>query len=436
MTTPFGSEVFRMCNVHWPQVTGRAWLRLASLLSFISSGACSGDAGRGASTVRDSAGVAIVESIQPARVEGWRVDDSAAVRIPSAAGEMAAQRPVSVMADRKGRILVADAPAGSYGAVLVYDQSGHFVFRAGSEEGPQALIQLSWAAPYLADSIVAFDRQARRLVLFAPAGAFAREIPIPFWRPQGPYGLPNYAASAAGPMTDGSFLTSPAGAVRLPDSVPGPGWFQHDLLRVAPDGVTWDTLGVFEIFRTWVGETSIEPYPFGSVAFAVPHPEGFVSSTGETFEIRVYGREGALERIIRRAHSPAPVNEADRASFREWYLQRAQASPEMNDEAEALLLTQLEKAHSAERRPAISNLLVDPDGNVWAEEFRWVDAAELAPDPRPATWSVFDPDGRWLTQVQVPARFLMSSVGEDRVYGSVVDEQGRSTVVAYPLTRR
>jgi hypothetical protein len=107
----------------------------------------------------------------------------------------------------------------------------------------------------------------------------------------------------------------------------------------------------------------------------------------------------------------------------------------MDAEAEALLLLQLERAQHAERRPSISHLLVDPGGNVWAEEFRWVDAGELAPEPRPATWSVFDPDGRWLTQVEVPARFLVGSVGTDRIYGFMVGAQGERTVIAYPLIK-
>jgi hypothetical protein len=130
------------------------------------------------------------------------------------------------------------------------------------------------------------------------------------------------------------------------------------------------------------------------------------------------------------------VNEADLEQFRTWYLQRARANPEMDAEAEALLMMQLERAQHPERKPAISHLLVDPEGNVWAEEFRWVDSGELAPEPRAATWSVFRPDGRWLTQVELPAGFLVSSVSVDRVLGFVVDEQGRRTVVAYPLIKR
>jgi hypothetical protein len=405
-------------------------------LSLLLLAACSGRDARGASTERDSAGVTIVESVRPALEAAWRLDDSAAVRIPAGPSDPAAARPVSVVADGTGRILVADAGELGFGSVLVYDAEGRFLLRAGgAETGNEALTGLSWAAPYLADSMVVFDRPGRRLVVFGPDGSFGREFPIPFWRPQGPYGLPGYAAGVAGPTPDGYFLTFPVGAVELPDSIPGPAWFRHELLRVAPDGMTWDTLGVFPIFQTWVGETWIEPYPFGAVAAVVPHPEGFVSATGEAFEIQVHDTVGTLRRILRRGYSRPIVNEADLAQFRTWYLQRARTNPEMDAEAEALLMMQLERAQHAERRPAISHLLVDPEGYLWAEEFRWVDSGEIAPDPRPTTWSVFRPDGRWLTQVEVPASFLVSSVSSDRVYGFAVDDQGRRTAVAYPIVR-
>jgi hypothetical protein len=411
--------------------------RSAALLIVLSIAACDGGFDRGAATERDSAGVTIVESLRPGLEEPWRLGDSAVVRIPSAETDPAAERPVSVVVGRDGRILVADAGEVGYGSVLVYDADGGFLFRAGgAETGSEALTGLAWAAPYLADSIVAFDLPGRRLVVFDPAGALARELAIPFWRPQGPYGLPGYTAGAVGPTPDGRFLTFPAGAVELPDSIPGPAWFEHELLRVAPDGVAWDTLGVFPIFQTWVGESWIEPYPFGAVAAVVPHPQGFVTTRGEAFEIQAFDTTGALRHIVRRGHSRATVNEADLGQFRSWYLQRARANPEMDDEAEALLMMQLERAQHPERKPAISHLLVDPEGNVWAEEFRWVDSGELAPEPRAATWSVFRPDGRWLTQVELPAGLLVSSVSGDRVLGFVVNEQGRRTVVAYPLIKR
>ena len=88
-----------------------------------------------------------------------------------------------------------------------------------------------------------------------------------------------------------------------------------------------------------------------------------------------------------------------------------------------------------ELRPALSHLLVDDEGNLWVEEFRWVDPAEPAPEPRPATWNVFDREGRWIARVDVPAGFLVSDVANERVYGVAVGQDGSRRVRVYPLER-
>jgi hypothetical protein len=78
--------------------------------------------------------------------------------------------------------------------------------------------------------------------------------------------------------------------------------------------------------------------------------------------------------------------------------------------------------------PAITRALVDGSGNVWMEEFRI--------DPRAAgTWSVFDPGGRWLGQVQTPAGVKVMSISRDEVLGVAKDENDVERVVVYPLLR-
>jgi hypothetical protein len=269
--------------------------------------------------------------------------------------------------------------------------------------------------------------------VFAPDGSFGRELAIPAWRRDGAYGVPGYTAGAVGPMLDGSFLTYPGGGLDR-DVAEGPAWYRHDLLRLSPDGERWDTLGVFEIFQTWLGPAWTEPYPFGPVALAAPYLDGFVFTTGETFELREHDATGALRKIVRRAYAPATVNAADLEQYRSWYLGRARASG-MDEEGSEQLSQQLAEARHPERRPAASNLIVDLDGNLWVEEYRWVDPNELAPAPQPATWSVFAPDGRWLTQVEVPAGFLLSSVSDEGVYGVAVSATGAKSVRVYPLIR-
>jgi hypothetical protein len=417
-------------------------MRRAVLGGLVAVCACGDRDDPSAWSLRDSAGVAIVENSRPRHTD-WRLGDEPLVEIGSAEGAPL-RDPVSVIPDSRRRIHVADRGAPGGGALLVYDDEGAFLFRAGTRAAQAApaadtttaagdVVQLWWAAPYRGDSAVAFDLAAKKLIVYTPEGSFGRELPIPTWRREGAYGVPGYTAGAVGPMRDGSFLTYPGGALDR-NVVEGPGWYRHDLLRLSPEGERWDTLGVYEIFQTWVGEAWTEPYPFGAVAFAVPVGDGFAFTTGATFELRHHDAAGALRRVVRRAHAPETVNAADLEQYRSWYLSRARASG-MDEATAEQLSQQLAAAHHPDRRPALSNLIADDEGNLWAEEYRWVDPAEVAPSPAPTTWSVFGPDGRWLAQVQVPVGFLLSSVSGDRVHGVAVAPSGAKSVRVYPLIR-
>jgi hypothetical protein len=356
------------------------------------------------------------------------------LEIGEGAGGTPLRDPASVFADARGRIHVADRGAAGGGALLVYDSDGRFLHRAGGvEQGAGSFGQLWWAAPYRGDSTVAFDVGQKKLVVFTPDGAFAREVAVPAWRREGAYGVPGYTAGAAGPWPDGSFLTYPAGSLDR-DVSEGPAWYRHDLLRLSPEGAQWDTLGTFEIFQTWVGEAWTEPYPFGAVAFVVPYDDGFAFTSGEAFELRLHDTTGVVRRVVRRAHARETVNAADLEQYRSWYLDRARASG-MDEATLGQLTAQLAAAKHPERRPAISNLLADQEGNLWAEEYRWVDPAEVAPTPRPSAWSVFTREGRWLARVELPPGFLLSSVAGERLYGALADPTGAKRVQVYSLSR-
>jgi len=65
-----------------------------------------------------------------------------------------------------------------------------------------------------------------------------------------------------------------------------------------------------------------------------------------------------------------------------------------------------------DQRPAYSNLLIDSEGFVWAEEFHGLSEVD-----RTTKWEVFSPEGAWLGPVQIPERFTMLDIGLDFVLG-------------------
>jgi hypothetical protein len=83
--------------------------------------------------------------------------------------------------------------------------------------------------------------------------------------------------------------------------------------------------------------------------------------------------------------------------------------------------SEMRNAPYAEHVPAFSQFLVSTAGELWARSPNLIDAqadGELNRVPlRPSTWSVFDTEGQWLTDVSLPAGFKPTDIGPDYILG-------------------
>lgn len=82
-----------------------------------------------------------------------------------------------------------------------------------------------------------------------------------------------------------------------------------------------------------------------------------------------------------------------------------------------------------ERRPAYSEIAVGPDGHVWVEHHR------RYRERGPTSWSVFDPDGRWLGDVRVPVHLNEVVVSRHGIAGVARDRVGVERVQLYRVDR-
>ena len=389
---------------------------------------------------RDSAGIRIVENYRPrwADSEGWRVDREPLFVIRGSDGgpENRLLDPTSIDVDSRGRVIVGDGNQAGWDAVLVYDSLGRYEFQAGrAGEGPGEFGQLGWASSYRGDSIVGFDMSRDHLSIFKPNGEFARLIRTPVVSgetpPRGTYGFTAGADAAYG---DGHFLAYPFGTLNI-GAGPGPAWFEHLLLRLSPDGATSDTLGTFEIRQEyWSGTTQEEVMLAPRAVTAVGEDELFFGK-GESFEIRRYDARGRLTALIRRAYDPQPVTAELRSVVKAWYLDRVSMSPGVSEDLLEQLGRDFDSARFAETLPTYSEILLDASGHLWVEEFRWFRSSDRSPIVEVARWSVFDPDGIWLGNVEMPPGFILREVMPDRVLGFGIDEFDVKEVYAYRLVR-
>lgn len=143
---------------------------------------------------------------------------------------------------------------------------------------------------------------------------------------------------------------------------------------------------------------------------------------GEWAEVRVVGQEG-VHRILRRSVAPRALEAADRSAWEEGMLR---LSPEGDRDEARRLLDDLELP---QRLPFYRNVLVDPDGHVWAERF---ESPGLGPG---VEWDVYDPDGRYLGSVATPSNLAIYEVGLDHVLGIWADDLGVQRVRVHRLER-
>lgn len=416
-----------------------------TVLAAVAALAACGDGAAGAGdrpTVvrRDSAGIEIVENARPAwsTDEAWTVDTDPLFIIHASDGgpENRLLDPTSIDVDSRGHIIVGDGDQAGWDAVLVYDSLGRFLFQAGRQgRGPGEFGQLWWASTYRGDSIVAFDMSGTKLELFGPEGRFARQVRLPSMpSPDPPPGTYGYVSGVAAAFADGSFLAYPPGVLEIPSGA-GPAWYQHLLVRLAPDGKSWDSLGTFTISQQYWSGHSQEPIWFAPISVSTVGRGALYFGRGDRFEIARYDSTGRLTRLIRRPYQPRPVTETLRRQTVDWFLDRLKSSPEMSEQMLERMKTMMESGQFAEALPPYSAILLDDAGDLWVEEFRWFSRNQAYPAQGPTHWSVFDTSGAWLGTVDTPPGFILHHVEPDRALGFVIDSLDVKELYVYRLER-
>jgi len=379
--------------------------------------ACGGDGGGGPqSTVRDSAGVTIVENRSPlpdSRL-GWRVGPEATVSIGTAEGDPAYElfRVGGAMRLSDGRIVVANAGTGE---LRVYDANGiHLASWGGQGDGPGEFGAMAPSGLELwpGDSLMARDPFSGRISIFSMDGTFGRAL-----RLEGGY------QSVVGPLPDGSVFA--ATLTTFERGEPG----TSEIIRpdvdygiLSTDGSVQRDLGAYpgsELYmvNTVDGSPFPRPYPFRRSSFEFTWGDLVVITTNDRYEIRAYRPDGSLARIVRRDHE---VRAPTRGDLRDAVARQNPDRPEALDAVGDMPLV--------EAFPAFASVHVDRLGYLWVREYR-------LPGERHRLWTVFDPEGRVLGLIEMPGSFSVEEIGEDYILGTRQDELDIEYVESWPLDR-
>ena len=389
----------------------RAFLPLLALTA-----ASCADPDAGARNLREARD-GTVESDAPAWTarDAWRVDTADALGIGAAQGDTAYVFGEVAGAARlsDGRIVVAD---GQGSLLRHFDARGRHLRTVGRKgAGPGEFEGLMWVAECGADSVFVYDFVLRRISVFAPNGDFARSfVPETPVHGRGPSSL---ACSGGGPMVVSTRTTEAV------ERAVGPHRLRAPVALVSREGTILRDFGEFPGPDRYRHERSDGPLPFGKTLSIATHGGRVFIGTADTYEIGVFSPDGTQRTAIRLRGGQRRVTREERDRYVAEQLARVRDPNRRRAQAAWYRDLQFPEFY-----PAFSSLQTDSDGNLWVEEYR-------RPSDRQPRWSVFDPSGRYLGTLTMPAGFTVFQVGRDFVLGSRVDSLGVARVVRYGLRK-
>ncbi|MGE0440584.1 MAG: hypothetical protein AB7L66_10405 [Gemmatimonadales bacterium] len=375
--------------------------------------ACGENAGESV-TVRDSARVRIVESRVPVGLP-FSLDTVPAFDIGPAAGAESEfiSHPVSAVRLPDHRIAAA---GWAMTEVKVFDSLGRWVRSVGrSGGGPGEFEALGFVYQGAGDSVLTFEPGTQRLQRWTSA---LEPVDLALVVSTGD----QPAVWAMGSFDDGSLLL-----VGTRPGAPAPGdpvERQRKVLFRRRGNGAWDSLVSFAT-PPQVRDPRFPGSMLGNALFS-PNPSyharhgRLAFSSGERFEIAIRGADGMLQSIVRRASEPRTVTGEERRRALDAWAERMPVA--VQEDMKPVMLA----ASSSRIRPPVSQVWLAGDGRLWAT-YGNPDIGE------PVRASVFDPEGRWEGDLELPPGLTVNQIDGDGILGTFIDDDGFSHLRFYRL---
>ena len=349
-------------------------------------------------TVWDSAGIEIVENHASEWGDSarWSVDPDPEFVIGGSAVIESADDPSHLVWQVRGVARLSNGNvlvhSGGEEAVMLFEPSGALVTMVGRKgQGPGEFVRPQHIQVLPGDTIAVWDYGFTRVSYFDATGTLVgeRRLDVATVLANTRTDTEYSPESIDIPLLDGSFVVQ-RGIRDYPQPQPG------EIRRRPVEYLRIDTAYGLHSFGWWkfsehIGMTSKwrsypwPPYARRSIVVAGGNPPTVYITDGDVFEIRQFAADGALKRILRRDADPMPITSEELAEYR---ARAAEVNPDVDwaDWEQSLAAAPPREFH-----PAILWMLLDTEGHLWV----WERVAE-----RP---HVFDPEGRWLGTVDIPA---------------------------------
>lgn len=400
----------------------RTLLSVLALVGIACEPADNGSDGGIRSIMRDSAGVAIVDTERPSLDTrlAWQVGTQPSLSIGAIDSGEADQlfRVTDATRLPGGRIAIANSGSNE---IRVFNPDGsHAATWGGRGEGPGEFTSYSPTAiaVWPGDSIGAANPWGLRLSLFDADGNHGRDVSL-----SPPLmdivdllsGGGIFAKSTSGLRPD---LTGSSGLVRLDEEwgILSADGSQHAPLGEHP-GVEW-----WAIFNSDGRIQGGRPHPYGRSTMGTAWGDLVAIGNSERYEIKAFDADGTLIRIVRRKGELDGPSRADLDAY------HARRYADMPDEERTTALNEVGDMPLVDSYPAFADIMSDRAGYLWVREYR-------VPDAEGPVWAVFDPDGPLRGLVETPPGLRLFEIGNDYLLGWVSDDLGVEHVQVWPLRR-
>jgi hypothetical protein len=348
--------------------------------------------------------------------------------------------------DRDGSIFIFDRQAP---ALRKYDANGRFVRTFGrSGQGPGEYRNAGGLALLRDGRVLLWDGANWRFNVYAPDGAV-----LPAW--------PTPSGTAGGSIgTSRALMVDTSGRIvylnrTLFSREPGLRNSRRVWIRYRDDGTPLDTIDAPSFLDPSAALTATSSSGRSSTSTSVPyHPQRrqamspfghLVSGLPSRYAFEIH-RDGGAVTSVRREVPPTPVTRQERDSARNAVIERMrQVNPSWSWNGPEI----------PRNKPAYEQLYTGDDGRIWvalvAEQseggpFRAMMGggaggppgvqqrpATARPEPRPALYDVYEPDGTYLGQVRVPAGFRSFVRRGNHVWGVEIGDDDVPRVARYRI---
>jgi len=380
-------------------------------------------------TVRDSAGVLIVENFGgPLWTDEtrWSLTEVLKIGIVDGDPDYMFGNITSFRVLSDGTVVVADG-LGQHLKFFTSD-GVHLktVGKAGS--GPKEFGRGIWVARATGDTLLVMDGRNMQAHWLAPDGTW-----LGSWRtaPEGGWFMWSWDDAPTGRIVT---LMSP---LRTPDT-PVVDTLDVVLIRDVR-GAVLDTLARVPTSQTFrfSGDTPEWHFWAAYPDFDLTWRGGLVTGSSDSYRLKWYDENGDLERIVSLPRERQPITDRDRSLL----MEKIERLLRERDMPPGEIAQWKSAVHFEDSYPAWRRFICGVNGTLWLQRPRPVSALseqELEDmgfwrPPATSEWDVFDREGRYLGVMDMPTGEMAFMFAGDRIYGVWEDEMDVQYIVAWRI---